>query len=289
MYAANSECISYRIRSIALFHATADSMNCAHAPCAIAKYWRNLWPWGDGRSFWRGMQRGAAPSNVHLKCLFENFPNLRSLFENPLWLVTSHPEWTNEFDDLADTIRVGGKPLDGYNGKLTRLLYDRVDWPCLAAHFVLLQTRGTRFEFHRMWLKQNFVAMAGLSCIQRPINNIRNELRDYLFPTMFGTESASQVGRRRWISCWDANETLFELLKGRNWLYGDDQHLALLIWNFRQQLQHELDVGPPQAMAPSGCGLPHSLRQKWCRKRSQWMDHPIHLNGICCEFSGQHA
>jgi len=235
------------------------------------------------------MQRGAAPSNDHLKCLVENFPNLRSLFENPLWLVTSHPEWTNEFDDLADTIRVGGKPLDGYNGKLTRLLYDRVDWPCLAAHFVLLQTRGTRFEFHRMWLKQNFVAMAGLSCIQRPINNIRNELRDYLFPTMFGTESASQVGRRRWISCWDANETLFELLKGRNWLYGDDQHLALLIWNFRQQLQHELDVGPPQAMAPSGCGLPHSLRQKWCRKRSQWMDHPIHLNGICCEFSGQHA
>ncbi|HDS1769537.1 hypothetical protein NPS42_25880 [Pseudomonas putida] len=277
------------VRSKTLFHAAAQSMGCSHTVYSMAKYWRTVRPWNDSLSLWRRLRCGMGLNQNNQSLLFDHLPQLRSLFDNPLWLAITHPEWVKEWDELAESIRVGGKPLGAYNGQLSRLLYDRVDWPCLAVHLVLLQTQSRRFEFHRMWLEQHFAAMAGLCCIQRPISYIRTELQDFLFPTLFGTEAPSQADRQCCLSSWAANEALFEFLQRRKWLHGNDQHLALLIWNFRQQLQHELDVGPPLSMEATVCGLPHSLRKKWFRKLSQWMDHPVHLNGFCCELSNQYA
>lgn len=281
--------VSCLYRSKTLFHAAAQSMGCPPTPCSMAKCWRMIRPWTDSFSLWKRLRCGTELNKNNQAALFEHFPTLRTLYDNPLWMAISHPEWVNEWDELAASIRIGGKPLDAYNGKLTRLLYGRVDWPCLGVHLVLLQTQGTRFMFHRMWLEKNLLAMAGLSCIQRPIRNIRNEFQDFLFRIFVGTEPASHDGWQYWRSCWAFDEKLFEFLQERQWLHGDDQQLALLIWNFRQQLLRELDVGPQKPMGEIGCGLPHSLRKKWCRERSQWMDHPIHLNGVCCEFSHQHA
>lgn len=289
MYTFSVDTTGSVLRSTALFHATAQSMGCPHTPYSMAKYWQRLRPWQDSQSRWKRMQHGAAPLATTQTQLFDHFPHLRSLFEHPLWAVTGNPKRERDWDELAETIRIGAKPLDGYGGKSSRLLFDRADWPCLAAHLVLLHTHATRFAFHRLWLKKNFMALLGLSSLQRPIIHIRAELLALLRPAMFGTESDIYSNRESCTASWAADEALLQLLQLRSWLLGNDRHLALLIWNFRQEVQRELDVGPQQFLEKPCCGLPFSLRKKWCRKQAQWLDNPVHLNGVSCEFPHQDA
>jgi hypothetical protein len=249
----------------------------------MAICWQHLRPWQDSLSRWKRLQHGAVPLPATQAQLFEHFPQLRSLYKNPLWSVIGQPEREQDWDELADTIRIGVKPLDGYGGKLSRLLLDRADWPCLAVHLVLLHTHSTRFLFHRLWLKQNFMALLGLSCLQRPLFPIRAELQALFPPTDVRAKSSTPPNRMSCPAGWAADEVLLQLLQQRSWLFGDDQNIALLIWNFRQEVQHELDVGPPQFMGKTGRGLPRPLRKKWCRKQVLWLDNPVHLNGVCCE------
>ena len=273
-------------RSRVLFHATAQSIGCLPDPSSMAKYWHALRPWHDSVSLWRSMRNGAKPWSHNQAFLFDHFPHLRALYDNPLFTFAFHPEWNGEWDDLADSIRVGDKPLDGYNGKFTRLLCDHVDWPSLTIHLVLYQTHAPRFLFHRMWLKENLLAMVCLCSMQRPINYVRSEFQDFLAPIIFG----GQASQHNWQSClarWMPTENLFNYLQRGQWLHGDDKNLAMLLWNFRQELQQELDIGPLRPMGEEKSGLPRSIRNKWCRKQAQWQDHPLSLSGIYCEDSHQ--
>ncbi|WP_286913947.1 MULTISPECIES: hypothetical protein [unclassified Pseudomonas] len=273
-------------RSRILFHATAQSIGCPPKPSSMANYWHTLRPWHDSVSLWRSMRSGAKPWLHNQKFLFDHFPHLRALYDNPLFTFVFHPEWSGEWDDLADSIRIGGEPLDGYNGKLTRLLYDRVDWPSLAVHLVLYQTHAPRFCSHRLWLKDNLLAMVRLSGMQRPISFVRSEFYDFLTPIILGGD-ASQSNWQSRVAKWMPSEDLFNCLQQGQWLHGDDQALAMLIWNFREELQSELDIGPQQPLGEESCGVPRSLQKKWCRKLAQWRDHPLSLNGICCEYTHQ--
>jgi hypothetical protein len=216
--------------------------------------------------------------------LFSHFPHLRKLYDNPLWAVTSHFDWESEWDELADSIRLGGRPLDGYPGKLSTLLFDRADWPCLAVHLVLLHTRANRYLFHRLWLARNFTALFALTSVQLPIVHIRAGLQASLSSQIPTAEPVSVNSWEHYHAICAANQDLLSLLQELGWLQGDDQYLALLIWNFRQELQRELDVGPLKLIGKKDGELPRPLRKKWCKKLAQWQDHPVTLNGVCCEF-----
>ncbi|MNQ82581.1 hypothetical protein D3C85_976350 [compost metagenome] len=284
MFALSVDPAGCLFRNTALFHAAAQSMGCPHTPYSMAKYWHTLRPWQDSLPLWKRARRGVTPAASTQALLFGYFPYLRKLYDNPLWAVTSHADWGSEWDELADSIRLGGKPLDGYGGKLSTLLFDRADWPCLAVHLVLLHTHADRYLFHRLWLAKNFTALFALSSMQLPIVHIRAGLQASLTPQML---TADPVRVCNWEYCHEictADEDLLNLLQEWGWLQGDDQHLALLIWNFPQALQRELDVGPQKLIGKTGCGLTRPLRKKWCRKLAQWQDHPVTLNGVCCEF-----
>ncbi|MGY2413081.1 hypothetical protein [Pseudomonas pergaminensis] len=285
MFTLSVDPIGSLFRNMALFHAVAQSMGCPHTPYSMAKYWHGLRPFQDSLPLWKRAQRGATPAANTQTLLFRHFPHLRRLYENPLWAVTSHTDWENEWDELADSIRLGGKPLDGYGGKLSTLLFDRADWPCLAVHLVLLRTHSDRYLFHRLWLAENFTALFALSSAQLPIFHIRSGLQSSLTPQRLTSEP---LLIRNWEYCHAicaADEDLLNLLQELGWLQGDDQDLALLIWNFGQELQSELDAGPQKLIGKAGGGLPRLLRKKWCRKLALWQDHPVTLNGVCCEFS----
>lgn len=285
MYAMKVDATGCVLRNIALFHATAQSMGCPHTPYSMAKHWQKLRPWQDSLSRWKRMQHGAAPLATTKRQLFDHFPHLRSLFEHPLWAVTDHPKMAHDWDELAETIRIGAKPLDGCGGKASRLLFERADWPCLPVHLVLLNTHATRFAFHRLWLKKNFMALLSLSCLQRPIIHIRAELIALLRPENSGPESLLCSSRNDCTTSRAANDALLHLLQLRSWLLEDDKCLALLIWNFRQEVLRELEFVPQPFSRKQGCGLPLPLRKKWCRKQAQWLDNPVYLNGVSCELS----
>lgn len=270
------------LRNRTLFYATAEAMGCAPTPYSMAKQWHQIRQWNDSLSLWKRLRRGLPLGAANQCLLFGHFPQLRQLFENPLFTLDSK---VSEWDDLAETIRIGGKPLGSYYGKLSELLCDRVDWPCLPVHLVLLQTQGTRFQAHRMWLEANLVPMAGLWRLQRPISNVRHELDALLFSALFGTSPVSHVKCQSCLTRWIPVEELFDHLQHGQWLHADDQHLALLIWNFREELQRELDIGPHRLLGETKSGLPSSLRKKWCRKCAQWQDHPVQINGVCCEYA----
>lgn len=271
-------------RNLALFHAVAQSMDCPHTPHSMAKYWHRLRPWQDSLSLWKRARRGATPAPSTQALLFSHFPHLRKLYDNPLWAVTSHFDWESEWDELADSIRLGGRPLDGYPGKLSTLLFDRADWPCLAVHLVLLHTRANRYLFHRLWLARNFTALFALTSVQLPIVHIRAGLQASLSSQIPTAEPVSVNSWEHYHAICAANQDLLSLLQELGWLQGDDQYLALLIWNFRQELQRELDVGPLKLIGKKDGELPRPLRKKWCKKLAQWQDHPVTLNGVCCEF-----
>jgi hypothetical protein len=285
MFALRAEPPGCLFRNVALFHATAQSMGCAHTPYSMAKYWQQLRPWQDSVSLWKRAKRGATPADNTQALLFGQFPHLRGVFENPLWATVFHPDWSDEWDDLAGSIQVGGRDLDGYGGKLSRLLFDRADWPCLAVHLVLLHTHSPRYLFHRFWLAKNFTALFALSSVQLPIVYIRAQLQALLSPQSF---LAEPVPVENWNYCHSfttANENLLSLLQEWGWLQGNDQHLALLIWNFRRELECDLEMRHEHRNGQSKVGLPRPLRKKWCKKLAQWRDYPVTLNGIRCDVS----
>lgn len=234
---------------------------------------------------WRGMFHGSTSIATIRDKLYTKLPALRSVFDNPLWAVLSQSNAGSHWDELAETIRVGDQPLDGYHGKFTTLLFDRAEWPCFAVHLVLLRTRHPRYLLHRMWLARNLAAMYALNSVQSPIISIREELYRELSLNMSGSElSCTPIDRwSEWSIMHHINAGLVEQTRELDWISCSDQHLVLFIWNFEAELRGHLTELELEGRSVSRTLMPHALRRKWTRKLQEWHDHPVSLNGYCCD------
>ncbi|CAN7543087.1 hypothetical protein [Pseudomonas sp. LjRoot263] len=282
-----------QLRGKAFFHAATQAAGCPHQANSMAKCWQRWYPRNptDSRSMWRRASHGATLMTATRNKLYRRIPTLRSVFDNPLWAVLSGSAAMGRWDELAETIRVGNQPLDAYDGKLSRWLFDRVDWPCFAVHLVLLHTRDLRFLTHRMWLARNLTAMYALSSVQSPLINICSELYSVLWPHVLDVHAPCDPVKEwwRWPERHRFNAAVVGQLCDDGWLSGQDQLLALLLWNLWKELRgHFAEVGLHEPGAP-GTPMPVTLRRKWTRKIKEWQDHPVSLNGYCCEFPQAHG
>jgi len=277
----------------ALFHAVTQAAGCPHKVDAMVKCWQLWYPRNptDSRSMWRRASHGSILMPATRDKLYRQIPALRGVLDNPLWAVLSSSDAVERWDELAETIRVGNQPLDAYDGKLSRWLFDRVDWPCFAIHLVLLHTRDLRFLTHRMWLARNFTAMYALSSVQSPLINICSELYSVLSEHVLDVHAPCDPVKEwgRWPERHRFNAAVVEQLREDGWLSGQDQLLALLLWNLWTEVRgHLAEVGLHEPGAP-GTPMPQTLRRKWARKIKEWQDHPVFLNGYCCEFPQAHG
>lgn len=273
-----------QLRGKAFFHAVAEAAHCRHTAYSVAKWWQeyHLDRVSNQNGMWTRAVHGSTLVERTRLELYEMFPALRSIFVNPLWSVVSGREAAGQWDELAETIRVGGQPLDGYGGARTTLLFSRVDWPCFAVHLVLLRTRTPRFQLHRMWLKQNLTAMLALICTQLPFSEIGKDL--YLRLTQILDESQCPVAQiRGWTECFvrcREYARLSERLCGLGW-FATDRDCALCIWALLDELAIQLvdfSIEPAELTARP---LPVDLRKKWQVMSIRWQDSPVTLNGNC--------
>lgn len=272
-----------RLRSRALFHAVADAIPCAHTPTAVARWWhsRSAFRGIDQGDMWRRMSHGATPAGHSLNELLNQLPEVRAVFDNPLWLALSQSESDEQWDRLAQTICVGSGPLDGYGGWKSALLFSRVDWKCFAIHLILLRTRAPRFQLHRMWLRRNLSAIFALACTQRPLSSISYELYQRLNQILDDSKRPWD-----WTQGWPELSMRLKLtsefsdqLRRVGWLPASDQHRALSIWELSGDLLNELSVFPQAEAEITDSPIPPALRRRWRVIFKRFQKFPISLSG----------
>ncbi len=278
------------LRGRAFVHAAADMAGRPHKPDSMAAWYLQCHPnlCSDVRKQWRRAFEGATLASWVRDGLSNRFPSLRQVFDNPFWALISESAAAMDWDELADTIRVADQPLDGAMGRLTALLFDRVDWPCFCVHLVLLRTHHRRFMMYRQWLANNFVRVFGWVSVQSPILFVANEVHRQLSPSVLDIR-ASPSAVTPWAAWPDIHKLNLELIERcgqAGWLSTHDQQLALLWWSLSPvQCSTVLDLlyeGDKAVCLPET--MPTVLQQVWRRKRNRWLDHPVTLNGYHCGF-----
>ncbi|MBD1554827.1 hypothetical protein [Pseudomonas typographi] len=260
----------------------------------MAASYRQLHPnlHGDLRKQWVRSFHGSTIASWVRDDFFKRCPALEQLFLNPLWEVVSESAVPMNWDDLADTIRIDDRPLDGITGKLTKSLLDRVDWPCFCVHLVLLQTRNRHFETYRLWLAKNFVSISSWVCVQSPCVFISKEFKVQLLTALRNapSEFRNNITWAEYSHCQQDVLQLLKLSSEAGWLSAQDQQLALLWWNL-SPAQRRAELGRLYTADDGTVRFPTAMSsatyQAWRRKRQCWLDHPIALNGFNCGFPSE--
>lgn len=280
---------SREIRNKVFFHASAAATGTPHAPSPMANWYSQAHPelTGDVHAQWRRASHGHTLAEWVRSDLYHRFPVLQRVFDNPLWKLMSARDAAVDWDGLAATIQVADKPLDGLTGNLTKYLLERVDWECFCAHLVLMNTRHSRFLFHRQWLAKNFVRIFALVSIQSPIIYCCSDVHCQLTrPHFLFNHEYPGMPWAGWPELHQLNLELVNRCCMKDWLSSHDQQLALLLWNlspvWRRTVVNLLYGEDDGASSP----MPRTVQQFWRRKRLQWEDHPVSLNGYCCAFPG---
>lgn len=276
-----------QLRGKAFLHAVADAAHCPPTPRSVARWWQQFHPYPeDGQLFmWIRASHGAKPAEHTRMHLYGMFPELREVFENPLWAVLSksvrsnvEPEET--WDKVAQTIHLGDRPLYDCSMRMVdELLFSRVDWPCFAVLLALLRTRADDFMFERIWIERNLMAILALVSTQKPFTAIRNELHQLLAQVLSARYPIADG--RGWRSWQDfpiryakaANSS--EYWRDVGWLSDNDRHRALFMWNRL----------PPSTCADSvnshdsQVEFPFSRANSWNRMLRRWQRWPVTMNG----------
>lgn len=270
-----------RLRARALVHALCDLAGCRHNGNALALWWRQHHRVFDVQlnRKWPSYFKGVTPREDLRKQIYLDFPQLKALFDNPLWFALSiDSEERQDWDRLAESIRVGDQPLDAFNGRASLLLFSRVDWSCLGLMIILLRTRSLRFQLHRRWLRRNFTTIFGLACLQTPLTEICLELfglmNNLLIHLSFDREPFNN-----WPADSDGFFRLLDFLclaesgfASFNWVPTCERQ-ALLLWlvlGIKNALCFHFAEVHSSKRAPS-------LKQLWDRQYLRWCRSPLAL------------
>jgi hypothetical protein len=269
-----------RLRAKTLVCVLCDLAGCRRSPYSLALWWQEHHQVVDVQlnRKWGTFFHGVTPRKDLREQMYADFPTLRALFDNPLWLALSDDAGRVDWDRLADGIRVGGQPLGADDSHASLLLYSRVDWPCLGLMIILLRTRARKFELHRKWLMLNFGALCGLACLQAPLAEIRLEVYGLLNNVL--SQEPFDLTRFRY---WPENAELFEQMlawyrfflgriEARSWLEAD-ANKVLLLWILLGQNDGLTVLGDETECR--ACKWPRSLRRLWKRQRKLWTDLPV--------------
>ena len=272
------------LRAKTLVLALCDLAGCRRRPHSLALWWRQHHRVVDVQlnRKWDTFFHGVTPRQDLREQMYADFPILRALFDNPLWLALSdNSEHAPDWDQLAESIRVGNQPLGAYNSPASMLLFSRVDWSCLGGMVILLRTRTWQFALHRKWLTLNFGALCSLACLRGPLAAERLELygllRKQLSPARIDTTLY-----RKWPD--DAEEfefmlvwyrILLERIEARGWFDEIGVQSVLLLWMLLGQ-----DDGLAVLENLDECRVfkwPIKVRRLWIRQNKLWHNKPITL------------
>lgn len=276
-----------RLRAKALVLTLCDLAGCPPNAYRVAIWWQQHHSVEDKQlnRKWDTYFKGVTPRISLREQMYSDFPSLKALFDNPLWLALSEdPGRGQNWDYLASGIRVGDQALMSYNSSASLLLFSRVDWPCLGLIILLLRTRSNKFLLHRKWLKLNFASIFYLACLQTPLWNCRVELHGLLTEVLSHEHNLSAF--RNWGVDSDEFEQRLALtryfldrIKALNWLVETDAQRALLL-----QILFSYDCCGDALYDENGndsgnCPCPLWLKRAWLQHSELWRNSPITFEG----------
>jgi hypothetical protein len=276
-----------RLRAKALVRTLCDLAGCPPNAYRVAIWWQQHHSVEDKQlnRKWDTYFKGVTPRTSLREQMYSDFPSLRALFDNPLWLALSEdPGRGQNWDYLASGIRVGDQALMWYNSSASLLLFSRVDWPCLGLIILLLRTRSNKFLLHRKWLTLNFASFFYYACLQTPLWDCHVELHGLLTELLSHEHDLDAF--RNWAADSDELEQrlaltrlLLERIQALNWLAETDAQRALLL-----QILLSHDIWGEALLDENGhcsgnCTCPRWLKRAWLRHCELWRSSPIMLEG----------
>jgi hypothetical protein len=206
------------------------------------------------------------------------------MFNNPIWSVLNNTLNPEDWNALADTIQVNGRPLREWQTMKPGRLFQRIDWSCICVYLVLWRTTSEGYSLYRRWVEVNFPDIFLLLTLQLPMTHIRQELYDLLTGEVKQRVQGPLV-RQLWFDWPDryfAYEECCELLDSFKWLKGRRDLCTLLLWRFVPELKALLIDGEEITELSSTSQRYCPLRRRFHRTVRRCQNTSITLNGICC-------
>ncbi|HEK1690811.1 TPA: hypothetical protein SMR48_002041 [Pseudomonas putida] len=217
-----------------------------------------------------------------MKDLYRLAPELRDLYECPLWVTVSNLARSQACDELLDTATIGGKRLDSHIDTFSQLLLDRVDLQCLPINLALLYSNHFSYDLYRRLLTKNFTHMYAWYSIQYPFAWISAQLYQRLSVYL---DLAGKPEPR----CWDRWQAILEYHSAQlddigswGWLDGNSACLSMLVWNLSDKERSSLDDCLSTNTSDWPLPMPVAIARAWQRKWAVWTENPVSFNGKAC-------
>ncbi|WP_439253905.1 hypothetical protein [Pseudomonas monteilii] len=276
--------LSRQLRGVATIKVAAESLGCPPSPSVLAKRLQQEHPNNPcgKRSQMERLAAGATIRKEVLRDLFRIAPELRDLYENPLWFTISNLSTPRVCDELLDTVTIAGKRLDTQTRHLRELLLDRVDVSCLPINLALLFSGHYSYDAYRMLLAKNFTIMYAWYSLQYPIGYIREQFYKRLSFCLGEVAKCQPRNWERWQLILEDCSAQLEDIGCWGWLDGRAGCLAMLVWNLSDKERSFLDECLEVSMDEWPVAMPASIEQRWQNKWALWTDNPVTFNGKEC-------
>lgn len=177
-----------RVREQVLIAALAMDAKCAHSPYALATWQdrknpcaseKEPVPWGLQKVWRRRFERAIVRTQTR-EAWFEEFNDLREVYDNLLWFTLNFRTTHTAFDTGITLFRLNGEPLSAHHALEMSSLFECPDWSQLGYLICYLRCRAARFPIQRAWAAKNFFPFFALACLRPPCRCIAVELYELL-------------------------------------------------------------------------------------------------------------
>lgn len=196
-----------RLQGAVIAHTLASLVDCPHTAAGLARWcigWRRhhhpTGPQpGDWLLMWEGYLRGRPLVGWYQAELVSDFPALREVLDNPLWLVLRtlwerhHPTTTLEFQLQVTR---GGQPcmFPMNEGAAMRRLCGCPDWRDLGIVLAILGAGSVRWSSYGRWLCKHVMTYLELVCLAEPGCFVRERLYE-LLDALYRRHSFGEIER----------------------------------------------------------------------------------------------
>lgn len=176
------------LRGQVLIAALAMNAGCAHTPYALATWQdrknpcasaKEPVPWGLQKAWSRRFDRAIVRTPTR-EAWFEEFPDLREVYDNLLWFTLKFRTPETAFDTSITSFQLNGEPLTDHHAFEMPALFACPDWTQLGYLICYLRCPAERFPIQRAWASKNFFPFFALACLQPPCRCIAVELYELL-------------------------------------------------------------------------------------------------------------
>jgi hypothetical protein len=276
------------LQNRALFHAIADAVGCAHTPGDLNRWWRSVRYRAHPNtcSMWKRFAHGSRPAVWIRTELFELFPHLQRLYENPIWSVLVDVESSAYWNQLADTIQIQGRALADCDSEWVSVLESRVDWSCFCICLVIWRTTSAKYLRHRLWVQLNVPGLFVFLSLQPPMTRIRMELYRVLSGEV-RLRISSNSGLQRWLDWPDTCQAYEDALLFLNkvpWLNGRPHFSTLLLWNFPDEAGELIVDEPFCQWSEARIAFARSIYKRLMRLIKDRLSYRVSINCHSCLF-----